>query len=139
MKINWMRIVIAAIWAEMLLFAIYLLAMLVPAGFARRTLVWLDWFGLMFLGGLWVTRKIESRFLLHGFLVGLVANILFFPLRPLLGLIRPTTAQSVSVSIITTGVVVSLVLKMLGAMAGAYVGGKLRAKTQSLKTMETPS
>jgi hypothetical protein len=137
MKINWKRVLIAAVWSELLLFAIYLLAGLIPAGLARRTFVYLDWFGLMFLGGLWVTRKIESRFVLHGLLVGLVANILFFPLRPLIGLFWPMTARSGSSRIITTGVLVSFVLKMLGAMAGAYVGGRRRKNLQSIQPAQT--
>jgi hypothetical protein len=133
MKIHWGRIVIAAIWSELLLFAIYLLAGFVPAGLARRTFVYLDWFGLMFLGGLWVVRKIDSRFVLHGLLVGIIANILFFPLGPLIGLFRPSTARSGPSGILTTGVLISFALKMLGAVVGAYVGGMRRKKLLSAR------
>jgi hypothetical protein len=34
-------------------------------------------FGLMLIGGLWIAHKIESRFVLHGVLAGIVANVLF--------------------------------------------------------------
>ena len=69
MKINWKQVVIGAIWAELLLMAIYFPAKMysVPAFPAIAILAMV---GSMFLGGLWVARKVESRFLLHGVLVG---------------------------------------------------------------------
>ena len=65
MTINWKRVVIAGIWSEFLLLAIYMPAKIyaVPAFPAIAIVAML---GSMFLGGLWV----ESRFLLHGVLVG---------------------------------------------------------------------
>jgi hypothetical protein len=84
----------------------------------------------MFLGGLWVTRGIESRFVLHGLLVGAIANTLYFPLIPLIGLLLPEAVQATSnISQLWIAVLPSFVWKMLGSMLGGYVGGRLRKKS----------
>jgi putative membrane protein (TIGR04086 family) len=125
MKINWKRVVIAAVWSELVLFILFLLTASYVSEPARRMVNRLEWLGLLFLGGLWVARKIDSRFILHGLLVGIIANILFFPLTPLIGLfLRPGPPRSGA----STGLLISFVLKMLAAAAGAYVGGRLRKK-----------
>ena len=93
----------------------------------------------MFLGGLWVVRKNDSRFVLHGLLVGIIANILFFPLGPLIGLFRPSTARSGPSGILTTGVLISFALKMLGAAVGAYVGGIRRKRQLSMQDSNVSS
>jgi hypothetical protein len=136
MKINWKRIVIAAVWSELVLFVLYLLTLLYVQGPARRVIIRLEWFGLLFLGGLWVARKIDSRFILHGFLVGLIANLLFFPLAPLIGLFRPGPSRS---GMLTTGVLISFVLKMLGACIGTYIGGIRRKKLLSAQAPNATS
>jgi hypothetical protein len=135
MKINWKRVVTAGILFEILLTLIYIAAQY--AGSYRVAIVLLDCFGIMFLGGLWVARKIESRFVMHGFLVGIIANLLVFPLIPILPLLRPTDVQA-AIDNSGPGIVmvrlVSVILKILGSTLGAYVGGRLRKKQFSEST-----
>jgi hypothetical protein len=138
MKINWKRVVIAGILFEILLTLIYIAAQY--AGPYRLAIVLLDWFGIMFWGGLWVARKIESRFVIHGFLVGIIANLLFFPLRPLLPLLRPTDVQAEMAEMANSGpgilmaILISFIIKILGSTLGAYIGGRLRKKQFSDST-----
>jgi hypothetical protein len=135
MKINWKRVVIAAIWSELVLTVIYIaVRYAISAGLSSAfgIIITLDWFGLMFLGGLWVTRGIESRFVLHGLLVGVIANILYFPLIPLIGLLLPEAVQATSnTSQLWIAILSSCVWKILGSTLGAYVGGRLRKKSLS--------
>jgi hypothetical protein len=138
MKINWKRVLIAGIWSEAALFVIYVAAQY-AAGPARDIIVFLDWLGMPFLGGLWVARRIESRFILHGLLVGIITNILYFPLTPLIDLLRPENAvqaqapQAYWAGLIWVAIASSFVYKMLGSTLGAYVGGRRRKKQLSAK------
>jgi hypothetical protein len=135
MKINWKRVVIAGILFEILLTLIYIAAQY--AGPYRLAIVLLDWFGIMFWGGLWVARKIESRFVIHGFLVGIIANLLFFPLRPILPLLRPTDVQAEMQGpwiVMVMIILISFIIKILGSTLGAYIGGRLRKKQFSDST-----
>jgi len=127
MKINWKRAVIAAIWSQLLLFAIHFLAVkyIGPAtGIAiGTTIILLNWFGTPFWGGLWVTRKIESRFVLHGALLGIIVSILGLPLIPIVYPQQAITPQ------IRATILLSDTLKILGSTVGGYVGGRLRKKS----------
>jgi hypothetical protein len=122
MKINWKRVVIAAIWSELVTFAIFQLARRY-AGSAMEGIACLDWFGLMFLGGLWVARKIDSRFTLHGVLVGIFANILFVMI------LLPAILGDQLPAGYWIGALPSFAIKIAGAAAGGYVGGRLRKKS----------
>jgi hypothetical protein len=123
MKINWKRVVIAAIWAELLLLAIYFPAKFY-AGSAFIAIALLAMLGSMFLGGLWVSRKVESQFLLHGVLVGIFANVVFYvPLFAFVLMSPNADTGSLSVHIFTA------VTKVLGAAIGGYVGGRFKKKS----------
>ena len=139
MKINWKRVLIAAIWSELLLLAIYVPTR-IYAGSATTVIAAVEMFVPLFLGGLWVARKIESRFILHGVLVGILANVLYVALMPVLLLqLRQFQSQTQQIDPQSSGVVadqvvrfvVYVALKILGAAAGAYVGGR-RHKTPVL-------
>lgn len=71
-----------------------------------------------------VARKVESRFLLHGVLVAIFANVLFyilyFTLSPIL---MPNEPPSPIANHIFTALI-----KILGALIGGYAGEKLRKK-----------
>ena len=136
MKINWIRIAFAAIWSELLLIAIYVptmrYGMVFPAFIilAIRVLVFL---GPMFLGGLWIARKIESRFILHGVLVGIFSNVLYVALVPVISLLigrqYMSQAQKMDPQVVLILGIIFVLLKILGAAAGAYVGGRLRTQS----------
>lgn len=133
MKINWKRIVIAGIWSEIALFVIHLALQRKFTGITFEILDHLNFFVLMFLGGLWVVRKVESRFLLHGVLVGLVAQVLWGIVVVVLILSQmpgkqpsPDNARRLLI-----GFFVSLTVKVLGSAAGACVGGIRRKKPLS--------
>jgi hypothetical protein len=123
MKINWKRVVIAAIWSEFLLLAIYMPAKIYAvAAFPAIALVAM--LGAMFLGGLWAVRKSESRFILQGILVGIFANVVFY--IPLLVLV-PIYWPNESVGGVLEHIFV-VAIKIFGAAIGGYVGGRLRKK-----------
>jgi hypothetical protein len=124
MKINWKQVVIAAIWSEFLLLAIYFPAKFY-AGSTFGAIAALAMPGSMFLGGLWVALKVESRFLLHGVLVGIFAGVvfyvLFFTLHPIVMPNEPPGPVAIHISTALT--------KILGAAIGGYVGGRLRKRS----------
>jgi hypothetical protein len=78
-------------------------------------------------------RKIESRFVLHGLLVGIVANILFIPT------ILPAIWRGELDSNAWLRIFLSFAIKMLGAAVGAYVGGLRRKKLLSAQVAKSPS
>jgi hypothetical protein len=144
MKINWKRVVIASIWSELLLLAIYI-PTVKYAGSAATVIVKVEMFVPLFLGGLWVARKIESRFILHGVLVGISANVLFAALVAVLLLFRQFQSQAPQIAQQSAGVVadqavravinlaVEVGLKIVGAAVGAYIGGRRRKKLLSMQ------
>jgi hypothetical protein len=87
-KVHWGRIVVAGFLSEVAVFAIFFL-LLLAATFAgipgiARPMSPLDYvdailssFAMVFLFTLWVGKRIESRFVLHGALVGVVGILLF--------------------------------------------------------------
>ena len=86
--IHWGRIVVAGFLAEAVVFAIFFLllfgATLAGVPEIARPMSTLDYadamvssFATVFLFTLWVGRRIESGFILHGILVGVVALLLF--------------------------------------------------------------
>jgi hypothetical protein len=47
MKINWKRVMIAAVWSELVLFILFLLTVSYVSEPARRVINRLEWFGLL--------------------------------------------------------------------------------------------
>jgi putative membrane protein (TIGR04086 family) len=79
MKIHWGRIVIAGLVAQIVGMGLYLIfsSFYIGSVSVAYSFIIIVCFVLMLLGALWVARKIDSRFILHGFLVGVVAVILY--------------------------------------------------------------
>jgi hypothetical protein len=126
MKINWKRVLIAAIIAELVLFAIYLPGRRQYADPSSdfRHIFALCMIVSMFIAGLWAARKIESRFTLHGLLIGIAANVIYVFFRPLFVLgTPPRTGLAWTIYFIIT-----TFLKILPAAAGVYVGGKFKKR-----------
>ena len=149
MGINWKRVVIAAIWAELLVCMFYIptvgytIKHQESAAIVSMILAPLEMFIPLFLGGLWIARKIESRFILHGALVGILANVLYLSLMPmflapiLLGEQFNIQSQEVGWSMILTITMIAIMFRILGAVTGAFIGGKRHKKHISAQMSQT--
>ncbi len=114
-KLHWGRILIGGFLAEVAVFAIVIPISLL---FGRESLLYsapAASLGMTFLFALWVGQRIESRFVLHGMLVGVVATLLYVGLT----LARPEPFAYL----------VAHGLKILGGATGGFVAGR-RAKTK---------
>jgi putative membrane protein (TIGR04086 family) len=106
-KLHWGRIVTAGLLSEIsLIVASIPLGLLLGDAFLRYTAP-PGSFLTCFLGALWASRRIESRFVLHGLLIGLVAAVFYivisrFQTEPL-------------------AYVIAHALKLIGGATGAYV------------------
>ena len=98
--------------------------------------VGLSLFLSMFLGGVWITRKIESRFVLHGTLIGIVASILILAFLAFRLWIELTTRH---VNAITPFLYLSIslvIIQAIGGMFGGYIGGRRRKKLLSAQASQ---
>ena len=124
MKLHWGRIVAGGLLAE-----IALILAIVPAGlklgdkFLHYT-AGPGSFLFCFLGAWWVCRKVESRFVLHGILVGVVAALFYIGLTRF----RPEPLAYI----------IAHVLKLAGGALGALVARRRREAAQS-SAAATPS
>lgn len=128
-QIHWGRIVVAALLAEVSVIAIFFLllfgAMLAGVPELARPMSTLDYvdamvssFAMVFVFTLWVGRRIESGFVLHGILVGVVAMVLFVALN--FGLNR--TLEEPPLYWVAHG------LKILGGITGGLVVERRRRR-----------
>src|SRR5580704_622366 len=79
-KIHWGRIVLGGLFAEVaLILAIVPLGLRIGGNFMNYTAP-PGSFMMCFLAALWVCRRIESHFILHGTLVGVVAALIYVAL-----------------------------------------------------------
>lgn len=110
--IHWGRILLGGLLAEVaLVLAIVPLGLRLGDGFLHYTAP-PGSFITCFLGALWVCRRIESRFLLQGTLVGVVAALLYMAL---------TRAQPEPFAYL-----VAHALKLAGGACGGWVAERLR-------------
>lgn len=120
-RIHWGRVVIGGLLAE-----VVLILAIVPLGlrlgetflhYAAPPGSFLTCFG----AALWVTRRVQSRFILHGVLVGVVAALIY------IGLTRAHPEPLVYV--------VAHGLKVLGGGCGGFVAGRRSASTSKAELM----
>ena len=123
MKINWKRVLIAAVWSEFGVAAVYVPARLY-GGSAFIPIAILNFIVWMFLGGLWVARRIDSQFILHGALVGAFASIVWLFLGPI---VLPGQVALLRGFLGTLRLIFDPI-KIPAAAAGAYIGGRLKRK-----------
>ena len=79
-KIHWGRAVLGGFLAELCVFAIVFPARSLFGQQAFLASILIASAAMPFLFALWVCRRIESRFVLHGALVGLVAALIYLAL-----------------------------------------------------------
>ena len=111
-QFHWVRVLIGGFLAE-----VSLIALVIPVSllYGQHVLLYVAPPGSLltcFLFALWVGRRIDSRFLLHGILVGVVAVLLYIGLT--LGRPEPLAY------------VVAHALKILGGAAGGLVAARRR-------------
>jgi len=112
-RIHWARILVGGMLAEVaLILAIVPLGLHFGDSFLRYTAP-PGSFVMCFLGALWVCRRIESHFILHGTLVGVVAALIYVGL---------TRAQPEPFAYI-----VAHVLKLVGGACGGFVAQRRRS------------
>jgi hypothetical protein len=131
--IHWGRIFLAAFLAEMSIMVVFfvLLAAATLAGVPElaqpeSTLDLIDAmvasFVMMFLYTLWVGRRIESRFVLHGALIGVTAALLF---TTLIFVLSGSPAQHPLY-------LVAHCLKVIGGIAGGVVASQRAVSRRTL-------
>ena len=124
MKISWGRILNAGLIAEILLIGIYqIVAALYGHGNAAIITVIVGAIVFMMLGALWVGQKIESHFILHGFLVGVVA-IIYYIIRSL-----PEALSGEYPMDYWLAVLLGHPPKLLGGIVGGYISGRRKKKS----------
>jgi len=124
MRIRWVRILVAAVCSELLIFSIYCLAL----RYARSVLepiAFLDFFGVAFLAGLWVTFRIRRGCLLHGTLVGVTACVLY-----VVGCL-PWILNGQLPFDYGIGALQSFAIQIPGSALGGYVGRQFKKKSHA--------
>jgi putative membrane protein (TIGR04086 family) len=114
-RIHWGRVVLGGLLAEVaLMLAILPLGLRLGDAFLHYTAP-PGSFIMCFLGALWVGRRIESHFILHGTLVGVVAALIY------VGLSRAQPEPFVYI--------VAHALKLAGGACGGFVAQRRRSMT----------
>ena len=116
-SIHWLRILLFGFLAEL---GVFIVVLPIALLFGQKSLLYtapLASLVMCFLLALWLGRKIESRLVLHGFLVGVVATLIY------LGLDR-LRAEPLAY-------LVAHGLKMLGGAAGGMVASRRKVEAKA--------
>jgi len=114
-RIHWGRIFLGGFLAEAVVVAIAIPIFMISGQHALLYVAPAASLVSCFLFALWVGRKVEVRFVVHGVLVGVVATVLYVGLT----LARPEPFAYL----------VAHALKILGGAAGGAVAGRRQAAT----------
>jgi putative membrane protein (TIGR04086 family) len=114
-RIHWLRILVGGFLAEACVFAVVIPFFMAHRPQAVLYVAPVASLAMCFLFALWAGRRVESRFVLHGVLVGVVATLLYLGLT----LARPEPFAY----ILAHG------LKILGGAAGGMVAGRQSSAT----------
>jgi putative membrane protein (TIGR04086 family) len=118
--IRWLRVLLGGFLAEVLVIALVIPISLL---FGKNTLTYAAPAASLlacFLLAIWVGRRLDSRFVLHGVLVGVVATLIYVALTR--GGPEPPAY------------LVAHALKILGGAAGGFVAARRQKPTQQLST-----
>jgi putative membrane protein (TIGR04086 family) len=110
--IHWLRVLLGGFLAEVSVIAIVIPVLLL---FGKQTVPYVALLGSLlacFLFALWVGRRLDSRFVLHGILVGVVATLIYVALT--LGRPEPLAYLAAHG------------LKIIGGAAGGLVAARQR-------------
>jgi len=77
MNIHWKRVLIGAFLAEVGIFVPFIPALLLLGQEIAMYVAVVAAFAMTFLFGIWVGKGIESRFMLHGVLLGIAAVLIY--------------------------------------------------------------
>jgi hypothetical protein len=118
-RIHWLRVLLGGFLAE-----VSVIALVIPVSllFGQHALLYAAPLASLltcFLFALWVGRRIESRFVLHGILVGVVATLIY------VGLTRGRPEPLVYL--------VAHALKILGGAAGGLVAARQQKPTAQVE------
>lgn len=128
MKVQWVRVIVAAVLYEVVLFAITIAMTLFVPIEALLPYVPAVVFVVGFPFGMWAAKKLASGFVLHGTLVGIVATLIYFALiLGQLGSITPVIEMYGPVPFFLANA-----LKILGCVAGAYAAGRRREAAKAV-------
>jgi putative membrane protein (TIGR04086 family) len=111
-RIRWVRVLVGGFLAEVSVFVVVIPVYLTVG---QRGVSYAALAGSLvccFLWAMWMARRVESQFILHGILVGAIATLLYVGLS--LG--RPEPAAYL----------VAHVLKIVGGAAGGFFAGRRR-------------
>ena len=111
-RLRWGRILIAGFLAELMVFAIVFPVLYVFGQRAFLASILIASAAMPFIFAVWVGKRIESQFLLHGALVGVVAFLIYTAIA--WGQAQPLLYK------IAHG------LKIVGGMAGGFVASRRR-------------
>jgi hypothetical protein len=117
-RIHWLRVLLGGFLAEVSVIAIVIPVSLLFGKQAVPYAALLASLLTCFLFALWVGRRIDSRFVLHGILVGVVATLIY------VGLTRGRPEPLVYL--------VAHALKILGGAAGGFVAARRQKSTEQL-------
>jgi len=111
-RVRWLRVLIGGLFVEASLFAVVIPVLKISGQHVLLYVVPVASFVMCFVFGLWVGRRVDSRFVLHGMLVGIVATLLY------VGMTRAHLEPFAY--LLAHG------LKVLGGAVGGFVAGHRR-------------
>jgi hypothetical protein len=129
MRIHWFRVLLGGFLIEVVL-AIVLLGGFAAAGVdiangvstASALIIGVGCFAAAFLIVLWLGRGIQSQLVLHGFLMGLVATLIY------VGLVAGSGQMSAALAAYGPATFVTLnAVRLVGAVCGGVACGRRRA------------
>jgi hypothetical protein len=129
MTIHWLRVVLGGFFIEVVL-AVALIGGFAAAGVdiaagvspASAVVIGIGCFAAAFLIVLWLCRGLQHRLVLHGFLMGLAATVMY------LGLVAGSGQMSSALDAYGPATFVTLnAIRILGAMLGGVAGQRMPA------------
>ena len=123
MKINWGRVLNAGLVGEILLILVFGIFASKYGNRSQAAIIFVvsGSFVFMLVGALWVARKIESRFILHGVMVGVIA-VLYYVIRTLPEVLSGQYPDYFRIALI------GHTPKILGGLVGGFLAGRQRKK-----------